>query len=181
MITVGTDSYISLANARTYATLFSLSGVESAADLLDVGAVAAADATAEANLKIAAKSLDRVFGNKYLGTKATSSQSLAWPRNVGQVGTWFATIDADGNPRDFSTLPVELGEAQVELCSLIQSGVDVLAQIDGAVTSIIEELDVLKSQKQYAKSFQIDPLHRVKTILRPLLSTKVGITMTRGA
>lgn len=178
MITVGTDSYITLANARTYATLFSLSGVESAADLLDVGAVAAADATAEANLKIAAKSLDRVFGNKYLGTKATSTQSLAWPRNVGQVGT---SIDADGNPRDFSSLPVELGEAQVELCSLIQSGVDVLAQIDGAVTSVIEELDVLKSQKQYAKSFQIDPLHRVKTILRPLLSTKVGITMTRGA
>lgn len=187
MITVGTDTYITLADARAYANAFGLSGVE-AGDPDDSQAVIDADAAAEAKLKVAAKTLDRWFNNRYLGIKKIWTQPMAWPRNVGLLGTyqgdgetWNYTLDSDGNPRDFSGIPVELGEAQVELVALIQDGLDPLAQIESAITQSLDRLDVLISERHYEKSYRVDPQYRIKLILRPLLTTNYGLKATRGA
>jgi hypothetical protein len=176
-LTVGTDTYISLADARTYATMYGIAGVEDGDDT-----------TAEANLKVAARMLDRMYNNQWIGIKKTLEQSLAWPRNVGEFGTyrgegesWNYTLDSDGNPRLFNTIPAEVGEAQVELVGLITGGLDVLAQVENAITSYTDKVDVLSVSRDYKSPYKVDPMFRVRLILRPLLQVKYGLTATRGA
>lgn len=179
-ITVGTDTYISLADAKTYATNNGLT-------------LGATDGATETLLKQATVALDRIYGNQYLGMKATTTQSLAWPRNYinGELnyphaeGEWpYVTVDADGNPRDFSGLQPETGYAEVELAALIQSGTDIYAQPEPYLTQIRQKVSSLEEEKQYkgAMGYRTDPLYKVALVLRPLLRNSTGsINITRGA
>ena len=178
-LTLGTDTYITLADARAYVTKFGLTPLP------------ADDPTAEALLKRATSSLDRLYGNKYLGIIAEIGQPLAWPRQFASAphgpGEWPLTdIDSDGNPRDFSGLQPETGWAEVELAVKIQAGVDVFAQTKPTVVAETKKADVLEKSLTYSTSggnvgYREMPLYNISLILRPLLTVVSAIPMTRGA
>jgi len=176
-ITVGTDTYISYADAVTYATNNGLT-------------LGANQSATEALLKQATVSMDRIYGNKYLGQKDTITQPLAWPRLVGSGrphgdGEWlYVTYDSDGNPRDFSGLQPELGQAQTELAALVQAGQDIYAQPNPSVSAFTNKVASLEESKTLANAqgWQQNPLYKISLILRPLLVASTGsIPITRGA
>lgn len=176
-ITVGTDTYISYADAVTYATNNGLT-------------LGATQPATETLLKNATVALDRIYGAKYLGQKETMGQPLGWPRLVGTgqphgEGEWlYVTYDSDGNPRDFSGLQPETGYAQVELAALMQAGTDVYAQPLPTVSAFTNKVASLEESKTLANSqgWQQNPLYKISLILRPLLVISSGsIPITRGA
>lgn len=180
-ITVGIDTYITLDDARAYVQTFGLAPLPTN------------DTDAEALLKRATISLDRIYGNKYLGQKEYIDQPLAWLRLMSMtptphyIGEWpYVTYDSDGNPRDFSnfdSLP-ELGWAQTELAVLIQAGTDIFAQQAPAITESTYKVEKLEETLKYANKngYKEDFLYKIATILRPLLrANSAGIPMTRGA
>lgn len=175
-LTLGTDTYITLLDARTYCSDNDL------ATLPDV------DADAEKLLKRAAKALDRVYGNKYLGYASVASQPLYWPRTLATVPhgtgeTWSYTVDADGNPRDLSGIPRELGYAATELALMLQNGDDIYTQPYPFLKEELNKIDTLESRKVYSNvsGYSEDPLYSIKLLLRPLLKTADnGVTMSRG-
>lgn len=174
-ITVGTDTYITLADARDYANDFANSQLPQN------------DVEAEKILKQAAVALDRIYGARYLGRKSTSSQPMYWPRTfdtgMEDYSDGFMVKDSDGNPADLSNYPVQLGYAQVELALLSLSGTSVYTQPAPAIISESKKLDVLEKQLQYANSngYKEDYLYKVSLILRPLLKRSGSVLMTRGA
>lgn len=177
-ITVGTDTYISLADARTY--------------VADQGlpALPLVDADAEVLLKRGRVSMDRIYSNRYLGMKQTITQPLFWPRIFAQgnphgVNEWpYQIVDSDGNPRNFQGIQPELGYAQVEMTSMLQANIDPYAQpapyvnFDKSVVGSLEkEIHISDS-----KSYREDPLYKISLILRPLLTSSTGsVAITRGA
>jgi hypothetical protein len=178
MITVGTDTYLSLADARTYVTANGLTPLP------------LVDAEAESLLKRATTTIDRIYGAKYLGSKEDMTQPLAWPRLVGtgyphsDGESLFVTIDSDGNPRDFSGLQPELGQAETELAVMLQAGVDPYAQPDPFLSMERNKVSALEQEKQYkgSQGYRADPLYKIGLILRPILELAVGsISITRGA
>jgi hypothetical protein len=179
-ITVGTDTYISLADARAYTAENGLT------------ALPTVDADAETLLKRSTKALDQIYGAKYLGMKETIQQSLAWPRLFLQgtisphgVNEWpYIITDSDGNPRDFSITPVEVSYAEVELASMLQAGTDIYAQPQAAVNFDRSVVGTLEKEFRTTdnKSYRVDPLYKISLILRPLLINSNGaILATRGA
>lgn len=174
-LVVGQNSYITLEDARAYAELFALD-------------LPSDDVEAEKLLVRAVKSMDKKYAAQYIGYKKTIQQPLQWLRNIGEFNTyrsegelWGYTIDSDGNPRDFSTFPPELGEAQVEMAVLIQNGADPFAQSSPKATEASDSIGDLSTSRKYSKPYAEDTFSRVKTILRPLLMVSVGLKATRGA
>ena len=175
-LTLGVDTYISYTDAVAYATANGLQGFPTE------------ESDGEVLLRRAAKAIDRRWGNRFLGEKQLVTQSLAWPRYVastyrphGQGETLGWTYDSDGNPRDFSGIPPELGEAQVELAVLIANSLDPLQQVENAVTESTKKLGDLESTKKYASPYASTPFYSVMTILRPLLKRTGQVVATRGA
>lgn len=176
-ITVGTDTYISVEDARTYAVANDLELPSEDADL-------------ELLLKRATKALDRRFGARYIGTKHTHDQPLAWPRDVSLVGTyrgtgesWNYTVDSDGNPRVFgSTIPVEMAEGTVEMAVCIDENKNPLEPNLAPYKSKEVTLGDLSSKYEYASAqAPLSSFNTVYVVLRPLLKKNTGIAMTRGA
>lgn len=175
---VGTNSYISLVDAQTYAAQNGLT-------------LGANDAATETLLLQATTAMDRIYGNRYLGQKQTEGQPLGWPRLVSNYqnphyeGEWsYVTVDSDGNPRDFSGLQPETAWAQVELAALQQAGTDPYAQPNPTLKRLKQKVSSLEEDKEFANAqgFQVDPLYRVTLVLRPLLRVSTGsIPITRGA
>lgn len=177
MITVGLDTYISLADARTYCSDNSLDSLP------------ADDTEAETLLKRAAKTMDQIYSNQYIGQKRLSS-TLKWPRDFAYAqphfdGEYIWVVDSDGNPRDdLSGIPEELGYAQTEMAIKLQSDADsVYAQPEPALASERSKLDVMETEKTYKSSsgYVADTLYKIKLILRPLLvANSAAISITRG-
>lgn len=64
-LTVGTDAYISEADAATYLSLYGADG----------------DVVNESNIRQATLALDRLYGGRFAGYKTDDDQSLQFPRN----------------------------------------------------------------------------------------------------
>jgi len=157
---VGTDTYVSVDEADAYITAQGLSPLSDP----------------ESSLARATLALDRLYAGRYLGLKQTVNQPLHWPRVASYNFTadadhYFYTVDADGNPRDFSGIPTEIKQATIELAIQLESGVDPYAQPDPLVTSESVEIDVIKTNKTYSNvgGYRVDPLYSITLILRPLL------------
>jgi hypothetical protein len=177
-ITVDVDTYITLADARAYVTANGLTPLPTV------------DADAETLLKKSRLTMDRIYSNRYLGMKRTISQPLFWPRIFAQgtphgVNEWpYTIVDSDGNPRDFTQTPPEMGYAQVEMSNLFQTNVDPYAQPDAKTNFVRDVVGSLEHQVRTsdANSHRVDPLYKISLILRPLLNAQVGsIPITRGA
>lgn len=173
MITIAIDTYVTLTEARDYALN---NDIDLPSD----------DSELELLLKRSTKFIDRKFGNQFMGYIATPGQPLAWPRLVTNVFSykgevWNYTMDADGNPRDFSNIPKELKEAVIETSVLLDT-IDVYAQPNAAVTSEMVKVGELTSQTAYANAtgYRADPLYLIKLILRPLINPNTGLKLSRG-
>ena len=177
---VGTDTYISLADARTYITRMGLT------------ALPTNDAAAEQLLTQASFNLDKLYGSRYLGTKSTLAQTLAWPRLFAQgasqphgTGEWlYQTYDSYGNARDFTGLQPETGQAATELALMIQAGDDINAQPVPRANFIKQKLNGLEEEIHTtdSNSYQENPLYTILLILGPILRNSTGsISITRGA
>lgn len=103
------DSYISLADARSYAIKYGF-------------ALPADDTEAEVYLRLGAKYVD-LKENGFCGYRLVDDQSLAWPRTESYNN--FGQTIAEG------VIPVQLGYAQVYAAYEFSLGTDVRASDDG--------------------------------------------------
>lgn len=158
MLTVGTDSYISEADASAYLTLMGLDPLESA----------------EALLKRATVAIDRIYGTRFIGSKTASTQPLLWPRTVDD------SIDSDGSVRDFADLPTELAHATVEMAVLLNSGTSVFAVPEPQVTKESFDLGGIKESREFGTAHTANHLHTVALTLRPLLAPPNVTRLVRG-
>lgn len=97
-LTVGTDSYISLADAETYAAAHFIGSDATAWD-------AASDTDKEAALRQATQYVDAKFRDRFLGYIQSTTQALEWPRT--------AAFDRSG--RTLHGTPEAVTDAVVEL------------------------------------------------------------------
>lgn len=85
MLTVGTDSYVTIDEASAYIAEFYIS-----TDPKAIAWAALGNTNQEVLLRRAARQIDLVL---YPGQKATPNQVLSWPRKVARWGNgWFTTI-----------------------------------------------------------------------------------------
>lgn len=178
-LVVGTDTYITLDDARTYAATYSYTQLPTD------------DTVADKLLRQATLALDRIYGNRYIGTKQQSNQSLYWPRVFGSENTYeaefgFVIVDSDGNPIQFDVIPENLGWAEVELALLQQAGVSLYAQPPAAIIKERDKIDVLETESTYGvrgsgTPWSEQPLYNVTLILRPLLKPVGQYQTYRGA
>ncbi len=165
-----TDTYISLEDAREYADVMGLS-------------LPTDDADAEALLKRSAIYLDRLYGARYIGNRTNSSYLLYWPRTV------LSYYDSMGNYRadlTYTSVPVELGQAQVELASMMYDDFDPFVQPEPQVKMVREKLGAIETTMEYADSsgYASSPFYKLDVLLAPLIRTgnvSKRITSTRGA
>lgn len=153
-IIVGTDTYISLADADTYA-----------APRGNAAWDAATDAQKEFALTEAAEYLDSSYAFK--GTISSTSQALAWPRTGAK--------DAEGRTIDNATVPVKIGYAQTRLAFLRLAGPLVLAPDSGKVT----ELQAGSVKMKFADGQEVneaDKYAEINRLLFGLYETRAGQT-----
>lgn len=175
-----TETYITVDDARSYADTMGLSlpPVGTEEDETD-------DSAIELLLKRAAIYLDRLYGARYIGNRtAVPASKLYWPRTVVNY------YDSLGNWRDdltYTSVPAELGMAQVELASMMFSDdYDPFAPPEPSLKKETSKLEGLELTLEYADvgGYVENDLNKIDLILAPLLkvySKNSGrITSTRG-
>lgn len=143
---VGANSYVSVAEARTYATDRGLN-------------LPAADADIE---KLLIKSTDYVesFRERFRGTKANGPGYLQWPR---------LNVVIDGFEIGITTIPKQLKDAQCQLAFELQT-VDPTPTTSGQVIKR-EKVDVIETEYavNYKQGASPPSLPKVLYLLEPLL------------
>ena len=130
-------------------------------------------------LRRASKTIDLLYGNRFIGSRINQYQTLYWPRITG-------TYDQDGNARaDFNTdvIPTEIKLSTIELSAKLYDDFNPFKQPLPAITEESKEMDVLKKSVKYAEPYSNNEFYFLDLLLRPLLKTKNrnSITMSRGA
>jgi len=161
-IVVDANSYITLAEAGTYHTLYG--NADWAGD----------DANLELSLINAARSLDMLYGSRFLSEVQTSGQSLLFPR--------YAFIDQNNRYHKSGAIPQSLKEAQAELALMHYNGDNIYPEENptaGVSESSVKIGDIAiatKFNKQPAKS-TFEGFRRVDVVIRPLLVSTTGGTL----
>lgn len=147
------DSYVSLADARAFATSrgFSLP--------LD-------DTEAEALLLRAS---DYLNGLEYVGTRYSAEQTLKWPRQYVYV---------DGFELDENTIPAQLWQAQVLSAVDLALGADPLAPSTDGRAIKRRKVDVIEVEYEAGIPGQLPVAvqRRVRHMLRGLLNTSYTVS-----
>lgn len=180
---VGTNTYVSLDAATTYADLAGLSFLN-ISDGADAEAIAIQTAKAEASLKRATLAIDRLYGARFIGFKATLQQPLLWPRHptMETVDTENGAyvVDSHGNYRDFTGIPVEVQHAVTELAVMLEAGYDPYVQPEPTVTEESVEVDVIKQSRKFqGVGHRVNEMHKIDVILSPLLHRGSSIRLVR--
>lgn len=160
-LTVGTNTYIDDEDAESYCDAFGL-------DVLT---------DPETSLVQATVALDRLYGGKFIGKKASPSQALCWPRFVE------SGMDQHGETRDFTYIPEEVAEATVEIAVMLEAGeVNVYAQPEPVVKSRSSKVDVISESVEYvAGGFSTQALYKINLLLAALTTTALTtVRLTRG-
>jgi hypothetical protein len=149
------NSFVSLADAAAYLNGRLNAGAWDAADD-DTRARALIEATRELNLLA------------YRGTRATSTQALAWPR------AWAPDPDAPAGALGYyaaDVLPRRLQDATIELAlQLVAAGTMDLAVADPDAGLVERTVDVITSRwSVYHRPTGLQRFPRVLALLRPLL------------
>ena len=170
MLTVGTDSYIAVADAEAY---IAAQGLDALSD-------------PEVLLKRATLAIDRIYGARFIARKILTTQPLAWPRSEGYSYTvdengYFYFIDSDGNPRNTNLIPAEVQQATVELAVMMDAGTNPYTQPDPFVKDESVQIDVIKTSSTYASNIghKSDPLYLITLVLRPILKNGGSIKFVR--
>lgn len=156
-IVTGANSYISLAEARAYATARGVT-------------LSAVDAELEP-LIIKATDYLESFAERYKGEVVEYDQPLSWPRLYA---------DFRGYEIDATTIPESLKRAQMQAVIEINNGVDLLPTETGARVKR-EEVGPIKTEYDTARSPALPNMPMLESILGPLLKAGGFSYVTRRA
>lgn len=146
------DSYATLAEYKAYAAAMGWT--------LDV-----VDATNEAYLRRAAMVNDAAYIWK--GRRASSTQALQWPRDIGEYIDGFLVSDDD--------IPTPIKKAQMEMAYLLQQGNDPVAAMDGrSITSERKKVDVIETETTYSEGYAEKRFPAVDRLVLPYSNGKLG-------
>lgn len=109
----GAESYISVADADTYAALHWVS---------THAWFTASDGDKEIWLRVATQYLESRFRSQWKGTRKTEAQALAWPR--------YSVVDEDDYSVDSDSIPQRLRDAQCEVAKRLCEGTDLDPDVD---------------------------------------------------
>lgn len=141
-LTVGTNSYIDEVDAAEY---IAIEGLDALTD-------------AENSLIRATRALDRLFGQRFTGTKTLSTQALQFPRNGA------------------TTVPQEVLDATVELAVMIESGTNLYAQPDPLLKSESVSVGDISETRTYRDTgYSTNFLYKLEVILSPYLVPTSGL------
>lgn len=118
------DTYVSLADARTRATILGVS-------------ISGTDATAELQLQQATIYVDTVYRHNFQGLKLTSTQALQFPRSPVVLDGW--TLDNDD-------IPQELIDAQIYAAAQLEAGESFYSNNDGRSVKLEEVVGAVKQE-----------------------------------
>lgn len=170
-ITVGTDSYVSVADARTY-----LASVDKA--------LPASNDAAESLLKRATLAIDRIYGDKFIGIRY-SSNPLEWPRLANYMGPGSANVGDIGGygysntGRYLEAIPREVQQATAEMAIMLDSDVDPYVQPEAAVQNSTITVDVITIAQTTSGARVSDPLYNVGLILKPVVRSGSSLRLDR--
>ena len=156
-ITVGTDSYISHADANSYWEFNFEEGLP-------------ADGPGNDLLKKATIAIDRLYGSRFIGWRV-SSNPLSWPRNS-------ASNSRTG--RRLESIPKEVADATAEMAYLIYNGEDVYTQPGPLVKDESIQVDVISISNTFAGTYQDkSTLSKIELILAPVLTGGNGLRLVK--
>lgn len=156
-IVTGANSYITLAEARAYAT--------------DRGVtLSATDADLEPLLIKATDYLES-FADRYKGEVVEYDQPLSWPR---------AYAEFRGYEIDAATIPESLKRAQMQAVIELHNGVDLMPTETGARVKR-EEVGPIKTEYDLSRSPSLPNMPLLESILGPLLKSGGWSYVTRRA
>lgn len=152
------DSYISLADAKTYAALRGIS-------------LSATDATADIQLRKAFDYLESLR-SRYKGAKSDSAQLTQWPRKC----VWV-----DGEELSSATIPTSLQYAQVQYAAAINSGVDLAPVSDGGAFITRETVGPITTEySDKIGSSGVPTIRAADALLEPLMLDTGPLTVVRA-
>ena len=153
------DSYISLVDARTYATNYGYS-------------LSAVDADAEVQLRQGALYVNTIE-SQFSGDRVNASQSLAWPRVDATSCSGSLTIDVASD-----SVPVSVANAQVIAASTYASGVNPRASESGSSIASEEVSGVGKiSYFNTGQTTSVIELTEVTDVLSQYLCLSQGLSL----
>lgn len=129
-IVTGADSYISLADAKSFLEDYYSEYDDEAAAFLGFGTT-----RQEVILRRAAYDLDRRYRKRWKGFKRVQTQSLDWPR--------VDVIDEDDYDVPEDTIPRRLQRAQVEIAKRLANSVAIFEDRDRGGRVKSEKVDVI--------------------------------------
>lgn len=157
----GANSYISLDDAVDYVIEFANNQGQYTEDSLTN------DSLFSTSLIQAARSIDSLYGEKFAGFVANSSNPLLWPR------TTF--VDRFGRTVSSGTIPTALKQAQCELALQIYNGADVFPQvnkdanIESKSVSIDGAISTSVTYRQAPSASTYESMNTVESLLTSLL------------
>lgn len=157
-LTVGTDSYDTLANVRAYWLAHNTASSDAW--------LALADPEAEILIRMATDYIDR--GWSFIGDKATGPQRLKWPRKYAEV-EGFAIED--------TVVPWQVEEATAIMADVFRVGTydtEGIVTNDSAAISL-QKVDVITVEYDTAKRLQgKSVMSHIYELLRPLTGSVNG-------
>ncbi len=162
-ITVGTDTYISVADANTYFT-----GRDG-----ETTWGTYTDAEKENALRMACDYMEAEYTGRWIGGITSTDQSLSWPR--------YSVTDQDGRVYSGTEYPPRITDAQCELAYKAAAGNSLVPDLDAGEKSLIEKKTGPLTRKW---SSGVDPEKRylfVERLIAPFLTgSNSSVDLVRG-
>ena len=157
-LVAGADSYISLEDAREYATSRGIT-------------LNATDGTAEVQLR---KAFDYIeaMRTRFQGEKSDETQESQWPRS---------NVFIDGIELDDDVIPSLLKYAQVHYAAAIEGGLDIMPTETGEAFVTREKIGPIDTEySQYVRTSGIPTVRTGDALIAPLLVSRGTLTTVRA-
>lgn len=170
-LTVGTDSYFSIAEADDY---FTARGVT---------AWTGAEDAKEAAGRRGTSYLDNQYRDRWKGYRAEQAQKLAWPRVAGYAGSSamgvYGLVDSDGFEIPANETPQQVKNAAMEAALLALTGVTLEPRLErgGRIKSLSKGVGPLSKSTTWEDGAPtVDRYTVIDGLLRGLVKSSPGST-----
>lgn len=154
----GANSYVTVAEAKTYATARGVT-------------LPTPDSAIEPLILQAMDYLESLRSD-YKGIKANQTQPLQWPRTG---------VTIDGYAIDSNVIPTELKNAEMQLVMDVANGLDPMAASDGSAFIVKEKVGPIETTYSEGVATSGMPiLRRTEALLTPLLERQGLLTVERA-
>lgn len=163
---VNADSYVSVMDADAY---FSARGVT---------AWIGSEADREAALRRATDYLENTYRGRWVGTRTTRDQALAWPRIDGS-GHAQLLEDADGFDLPDNVVPKNIQCATAEVALLLLQGVNLQPRLvrGGAIKRSRVKAGPVEKETEYQDGAPaVDRLLMIEGLLRTFVTSMPGVS-----